>query len=243
MAHRIAVFICFVTILALINADIPKSIKICGRRNPQLNQCVINATLDLMPKLKTGVPELDLSSIEPIRIDNLVMADIDNFHAYATNVTLGGLSEFKINLMNVDLESGKVDIEFVFPKIHLKSNYEVKAKILIPINEKGPIDLITENTLVKARMLFKKVNHRGRVMMYWTSMKMKIKITDYTANFVSSDDSPMTQAINQVLATNRQEIIDSMTPSFEKSLSAKVLELGNQICKRFSFDELYPDRE
>ena len=74
-------------------------------------------------------------------------------------------------------------------------------------------------------------------------MKTKVLVKDYTAIFQPGENNPITTAINSVLAESRQELIESMTPSLEKAISKKILEVSNRICEHFTYDELFPDRE
>ena len=96
-----------------------------------------------MPKLKLGIPELDVPSLEPLDVEEIALANLNDFRAVATNVKLSGLSYFQIKNLQVDLKSRKIDITIVFPKVSMKSDYDVKARILVPINEKGPINIVT----------------------------------------------------------------------------------------------------
>jgi len=145
-----------------------------------------------------------------------------------------------------DFDKQLFEMALIFPKVTLEADYDVKAKILVPINEKGPIKTITDNVIAHVVLKFELVERRGRKLIYFPSMTTKLEINDYEAVFRPNadgvTDNPMTQAINQVLVTSRHEIIESMTPNIEKAVSKKVLEVSNKICKRFTFDELFPDR-
>lgn len=81
--------------------------------------------------------------------------------------------------------------------------------------------------------------------MYFPSMTSKLSIESYNSKFIAREGSDATfgEVINSVLNTGKQEIIEGITPSLERVISAKVLELANTICKNFTFDELFPDRE
>ena len=118
-------------------------IQICGRRNPNLDRCVQDSVMKLLPKLYSGIPELDVPSLEPLDIEEIALANLKDFRAVATNVKLHGLSNFQVKYLQVDLEKRKIDIAIIFPKVIMKSDYDVAAKILVPINEKGPINIIT----------------------------------------------------------------------------------------------------
>ena len=76
-------------------------------------------------------------------------------------------------------------------------------------------------------------------------MTTKLSIKDYTAVFDPSftKDNLIAQAISDVLANSRQEILKSLIPSLEKSMSKKVLEISNKITRHFPYDEMFPDTE
>lgn len=116
--------------------------KTCGRRDPQLNKCVKENVLKLKPELPAGIPEFDIPSLEPMYFDEVYLAKLDNFNAVAKNLSLEGLSGFQINFLNIDLQKNRIDVELTFPKVSMKSDYDVKTKIIVPIQEKGPIDFI-----------------------------------------------------------------------------------------------------
>ncbi|CAB0032140.1 unnamed protein product [Trichogramma brassicae] len=218
-------------------------IEVCGRRNPKLDQCVVDSAMKLVPKLKGGLPELDVPPLEPLEIEELPMADLDSFKASATDVKVRGMSNFTIKNLKVKLQDHKIHIEVVFPRIQLNSDYNVKAKILVPIAEKGPIELVSENVGAKTTMKFRLIERRGRQIMFWEEMTTKIFTKDYTAIFQPGEQKPLTQAINQVLQTNRKEIIESITPSVELAISKKILDISNRVSKHFTYEELFPDRE
>ncbi|XP_058803122.1 uncharacterized protein LOC131671030 [Phymastichus coffea] len=227
----------------LAEASIPSYMKVCGRRNPKLNECVKDSVLQLKPKLQSGIPELDVPSLEPLYFDEVILATLPDFTAVAKNLTLNGLSNFEIRHLNIDLEKNRIDLELLLAKVLMKSDYNVKARIIVPINEKGPIDLTSENVIAKVVLKFKKVERRGRTLIYFPTMSCKLLIEDYTANFRSgASESTISQAINEILVTNRKEIIDSMTPNLEKAVSSKVIDVANRVCKHFTFDDLLPDR-
>ena len=117
--------------------------KVCGRRNPQLDKCVIESVISLQGKLQYGIPELSVPSLEPLLVEEMALADLNDFRAVATNCKVRGLSNFTIKYLHVDLENKKIDLEAVFPKVYLDSDYDVKAKIVVPIHQKGPINTIT----------------------------------------------------------------------------------------------------
>ncbi|XP_014210435.1 uncharacterized protein LOC106640805 [Copidosoma floridanum] len=229
-----------------VDAEVPSYIHVCGRRNPQVDQCIQDSVHALLPKLKNGLPDLDVPPLEPMEMEEMTLAQLDTFKAVATNCKISGLSNFYYKHYHADFEKKQFDMELVFPEVIMNADYDVKAKILVPINEKGPIQTVSKDVVAKVVLKYELVQRRGRTLIYFPSINMKLHIGDYEAVFrptpEGGTENPMSQAINQVLVTSRQEIIDSMTPNIEKTVSKKMLELSNKICKHFTFDELFPDR-
>lgn len=46
-------------------------IKICNRKDPDINNCVLNSIEQLRSKLKTGIPELEVPAMEPLTLKHI----------------------------------------------------------------------------------------------------------------------------------------------------------------------------
>jgi len=46
-------------------------IKVCKRKDPELNKCVVNTIENLRNKLKTGIPELNTPPVEPLVLKHM----------------------------------------------------------------------------------------------------------------------------------------------------------------------------
>lgn len=117
-------------------------IKVCGRRNPQLDKCVLNAVEGMRDKLREGIPEFSIPSIEPMHIDRVALADLPNFKAFARDVKLYGLSNFKVNNLRSNLDKKQIEVEVTFKEVILEADYDVNAKILFPVAGTGPINIV-----------------------------------------------------------------------------------------------------
>lgn len=47
---------------------------VCHRTDPNLNQCVANSINFLKPYLKSGIPEYDIISLEPLELGDLLVS-------------------------------------------------------------------------------------------------------------------------------------------------------------------------
>lgn len=85
----------------------------------------------LRPQLKTGDfgNGFLVDSIEPIKIDDIVIDRGDGFYVNLFNLNAKGASNFKINKMRVNPENFKVDAIVDVPQIEAYGNYKLKMKL------------------------------------------------------------------------------------------------------------------
>ncbi|KAG8036447.1 hypothetical protein G9C98_003769 [Cotesia typhae] len=237
----------FISSLVLVTfAQVPPYIKVCGRKNPQLNQCIKNSVESLRTKLHTGIPELNVPALEYLEIEEgLPLANSNEIKASAKQVKLLGLSGFIINDIKMDLDTKSIDIDVSFKQVQLEGDYEVTAKIIVPVSGKGPIKIDANDVTAKVSIHYRLVNTKKGQRMHFPSMTCKLRIANYHSRFITRDsqDATLSEAINSVINNSQQEILDGIIPSLERSISRKILELANKVTKNFTYDELFPDRE
>lgn len=76
---------------------------ICHKSDPDLNGCMITSIEKLRPSLVNGIPELDIPSIEPMDIGNLLVSESTRSNGglqiTANNIRAYGSSSFQIKNM------------------------------------------------------------------------------------------------------------------------------------------------
>ncbi|XP_076621689.1 uncharacterized protein LOC143342091 [Colletes latitarsis] len=233
-----------VVVVGFANAEVPSYIHICGARNPKLDECVIQSVEALAPKLRKGIPELDIPPVDPLTIDRVQISNSPDFKAMATNIKLRGIQPYHVNFLHVDLEKQRVDIDLQFDEIRLNADYAVNARILVPISGNGPITLSTKDVNTKLHLDYKLVERNGKKYVYFWSITTHLDVKDYTVKFEAENfDKILQEAVRQALGNSHREILEATRPNLEKAISQKGLEMANKICKHFTFDELFPDRE
>lgn len=73
--------------------------KICHRTDPDLPGCVKNSIETLRPLLVKGVPDLDIPSIDPMEVGNLLVSEStrsNGLHISAKNIRAFGASTFRL---------------------------------------------------------------------------------------------------------------------------------------------------
>lgn len=72
---------------------------ICHKKDPKLIDCMITSIETLRPSLVKGIPQLDIPSIEPMDIGNLLVSEntrSNGLRISAKNIRAFGASSFKI---------------------------------------------------------------------------------------------------------------------------------------------------
>ena len=242
MSSRLFLFLTIV--VGFVAAEIPPYIYICGIKNPNLDDCIIKSVAILSKKLAAGIPELNVPPTDPMLIGDMTLIDIANFKAIGSDVTLSGLLTYHINSLHLDLEKQQVDFDLNLAEAKIDGNYNISARILIPINGKGPLTFTSNDVNAKIRMLYNLVQHAGKQYVYFSSMTTHLNIKDYTIKYEPENfDQTLRNAFSEAVGHNNREILEVTIPNLEKAISKRCLEISNNICKHFSYDELLPDRE
>ncbi|XP_076763076.1 putative beta-carotene-binding protein [Xylocopa sonorina] len=231
-------------IFGLAAAVVPPYIHVCGARNPKLDQCVINSINDLKDQLKAGIPELDVPPGEPLWIKDIVLVDMPNFKATGKDIMLSGLSNYRINSLHVDLQKKAIDLDITFDEARLEAMYNVHARILVPIDGHGPVNITAKDVNAKIKLTYKIVQRKGKEYIYFSSMTTRLNIEDFDIKWkIDNFDGTLREAFAQALGSSHKEIIETTRPNIEKAISENCLSVANKICRRISYDELFPDRE
>ena len=89
----------------------------------------------------TGINELSLPPIEPLRIPELKMENGQGsvrVRAVFSNITALGPGNYSINKVRVDLRTLRLDVHLFVPKMELRGLYEVVGNVLLfPIQSHG----------------------------------------------------------------------------------------------------------
>lgn len=118
-------------------------IHVCGRRDPNIQQCILNSVNNLKSKICEGMPELDIPSNEPLLIDKLIFFNTPQIKLNITNTQISGICKFNITNFHADIDNLYYDIELVFDQIRVNTTYDVDLHLLVDIMHKGPLYITT----------------------------------------------------------------------------------------------------
>lgn len=134
---------------------------ICTRNEPNINECIKHSIEVLRPFLVRGIPEIDIPSIDPIDIGDLLVAEhtrSNGIQITAKDIKSYGASSFviknlqwvflrekiyfyllidslwpwnKIQFYRVVEYGGRYDVEVFFPKMEVEGTYDVSGQVIL----------------------------------------------------------------------------------------------------------------
>ncbi|CAG9832504.1 unnamed protein product [Diabrotica balteata] len=120
---------------------LPSYFKICSQSAPNLGKCIKKSVEELKPLLIKGIPDLDIPSVEPLHIPEVVIDQGSGPVALKSvykDIKVYGPSKFIIKDIKVDLEKDKMRIRLFIPRLKVVCNYNMEGKIMMmPISGSG----------------------------------------------------------------------------------------------------------
>jgi len=223
-------------------AEIPSYIHVCGRQDPHLDQCILNSIENLKDKICEGMPELNIQSNNPLLLDELVIFNTPNSKLFFKDANVMGLCDFMINSFRIDLDKGHFDVDLLFKQIRINGTYDLNARLVMPIVNKGPVYIVTDNVGATVSADMKLVTKNDQNKAYISKMTINLDLKGYDIQF--SNETQLSQLRNLVrnfLGDNQQQIIESFKPTLEEAITKLVISVANNIFKNFTYDELFPD--
>ncbi|KYN02901.1 hypothetical protein ALC62_06300 [Cyphomyrmex costatus] len=229
----------------LIHLIITSFINVCGRKNPNLNKCILDNIDNIKDKICEGIPELDVLPNNPLVIEKLIISDTPNSKISLQNVKVTGICDFVVKYLHSDLEKLHFDVELLFRRLQLNATYDFDIRLLVPIVNKGPVYITTNNVEAKVNLDMKVVTKNGKRYVYLAKMKINLDVKGYTAEYGlnNAEQNRLNEVISNFIGNNQEEVIAVFKPALEETIVKRILLLSNNIVKHFTLEELFPDRE
>lgn len=235
------------TLFSVAFAAIPSYIKVCSRKDPEINKCVFNSIEQLRDKLITGIPELSVPPIEPLILKHIrllrgpIGARLD---VNLTNIQVFGPSTFKIRDFKIDPNNVVLTFKVGFQKLDFQGKYQINTQILL-------LKLVGEGNVTGNFLGYEsdcflkshKVIRNNQTHIIFEKMKFNIKINKAHINLdnLFNGDPVLGPASNEVLNANSDLLVDEIKPVLEDALSDLFTNISNKITEAFTYDELFPD--
>ncbi|CAH1369259.1 hypothetical protein MTP99_010726 [Tenebrio molitor] len=204
----------------------PEYIIPCYKSDPEINKCLQHTFNHLRPYLLTGIKDIDVPSIDPLKIDRLLMENGQGafrIRALFHNVTASGGSNYTINKIKADVINYNIELGFKLPRVEIKGKYEVNGNVLLfPVRSKGDFWAIFLDVDAAARIFGKEFQDKDNTR-YMKIEKLLIDFRLQKSRFRVRDNinhgNIIGEAMNQFLNNNANEIIAEMKPAANAAIA------------------------
>ncbi|XP_012214812.1 uncharacterized protein [Linepithema humile] len=232
----------FTFVITYVTAAIPSYIHVCGRKDPNIDKCVVNSIDYLRSKICEGIPEMNVTPLRLFHVSKLIISETDNIKLYLKDMQILNLCNFVINDFHIDLDKKYFDIQILFKDIFVNATYDFDIRVLVPITTTGYLSLSAEYVDADADGEIKIVKKNDKKHIYVSKLTINLIPKNFNFKFENNESDQMQEIIANFIGSNKQEVLATIKPPIEKALSETIISMANNIVKHFTYDELLPDR-
>ncbi|XP_046667589.1 protein takeout-like [Homalodisca vitripennis] len=219
----------------------------CSRSDPNINQCLTYAANHLAMNFRRGIPELGVTEVEPITIDEINLAlgaGPDGYRATFRNIEAYGVSNLTVTGVRSDLNTLQFQLAFYIPKISVRANYR-SAGVLIMVQATGGGDYWGEYGGVRAKVYFRAspLEINGQQFLRLEDLKMDFSAKELQMGIknVHNGNAVLEAALNLFINSNAQELLREMKPSIKKKLLVTMRHFIDNLFDRIPYDNWIVD--
>ncbi|KAJ0181378.1 hypothetical protein K1T71_003463 [Dendrolimus kikuchii] len=219
----------------------------CKRSDPEIEKCALEAIENMRAKLKEGIPEVNIPSVDPFTVPNLKLdRTAQNLRIKATvkNAKAYGGSDFKIEKLKLNLNNKYAgEIKMTFPKLVVNADYDVRGSqiLTIDISGKGKLKGNFTSITVVAKGTAKPITKDGVQYLQADKVITKVRIGH---GQIAVDDTQRPVAASSAATffnSNPNVVLDILTPLIEETSAAVVKAFLNKIFNSIPLNELLVD--
>ncbi|EGI62098.1 hypothetical protein G5I_09612 [Acromyrmex echinatior] len=186
-------------------------------------------------------PELKFLQLEPFIIDKIVFFDEPSIKLYFENIKCYIFCEFVINSVHTDFDKLQFNFDIAY-NINMTSSYNLDAHLLVPIVDKGKIQILSNNVKLQERLELNVITQNSKKHIYASKANTNIDVKDFDYKFDESEIKlvQLNEIINYVVNDNKQKVFDKIIPVFEKKFSEIFIQLFNFITQS-NYEEFFPE--
>ncbi|KAL3271592.1 hypothetical protein HHI36_022067 [Cryptolaemus montrouzieri] len=235
-------FVLFYSIFSCgLASELPVDLQRCSLKDLT---CLKAAVQDALPKLKDGIPELGVPSLDPLKIAKMSIGSgniiqlVQNYE----NFELIGLSTVTLNELSFDLDKGKLFLGITAPLIVLKATYTVKGKILVlDVYGHGNCTFSLENETGSFSMDLETYTKNDQMYIKGTNPQFEFDTERCVFNFENLFDGNklLGDNINQVLNDNWREIFNELRGAYGAVIGKALGHLTNKLFETTSVNDMF----
>ncbi|KAK4879056.1 hypothetical protein RN001_007202 [Aquatica leii] len=234
--------LCFISALAVL----PDYIHVCKKNDVDIAQCINNSINHLRLRLPSGIPDLDVPPIEPLKLNEIKLKigpPSAAIHCNITNLKVWGPSTFVITELKPDLAKNTFYFKIFLPRLHFKGDYDLSMSILlINAKGKGPIEGNFTNYRSEVIMKGRKIMKNDEEYLKFDKIRLRVETgkTNIRLENLFNNDPFLKQLSDDLVNDHSDIFVNEIKPTLEVGLAEKFTDIANKITLKFTHKELFP---
>ncbi|KAL1140597.1 hypothetical protein AAG570_000527, partial [Ranatra chinensis] len=210
-------------------------VKQCRRSDPNLSECLISALHHIRPYLAKGIPEIQMPTVEPFRMDDLSLALTSGPNGYKITLKemdIYGSSNFTVSKLKLSHNGAPFEAKIRIPKMNIDAKYTSSGVLIIlPASGNGIFNARLGDILATVKGSMSDINKKGINYLHVDKLDVALNIKDIrmTVSKAFNNNRILTEATNLFLRENGQEVLKLMMPQLRVKLAAVFKRVANQL--------------
>ncbi|XP_004534505.1 uncharacterized protein LOC101456418 isoform X2 [Ceratitis capitata] len=221
--------------------SLPADIPTCQRNDPKINNCIKNAYQALKPRLKDGIPELNIPVLGPLLIDNLAMyVKMGQGVVQLRGLHILGINDTDIGkvLAQITDDHARFEIHTTTPHIYFYGDYKADLKLKdVKFNRGGAFSGVITRIQLKILVEGDLVKRGGHKHFQLKKLDYEPQIDKFSIQADNLDpDKAISNGIVNYINTNWNSYYKQMIAEIKKDLEPIALHFFNAYNDALPFD-------
>lgn len=224
---------------------VPPYVKQCHEGDPQLIQCFIGALHHLRPYLATGIPEIELPSVEPFLMDELSLSLTSGPNGYKVtlkDIDVYGASNYTVETMKLAEGDKPFEARIRIPELRINAKYQSSGVLIIlPASGSGTFHGVFDDVTAIVKGKVSSSNKDGLKYLHVESLVVDLDIrkVKMAVKRIYNNNRILIEATNLFLRENGQEVIKAMSPQLTKKLANLFKSIANKLLTHVPVETFY----
>ncbi|KAJ2947826.1 hypothetical protein O0L34_g9613 [Tuta absoluta] len=228
--------------------NIENYLKVCDRTSPDVNDCLVEAIADGLPKMCDGIADLGVPPVDPYHQKELKVQYKNNQIAVIMimrDIYVSGLrqAEVKDVRLKADEDSLFMEIDMTTPEVFVNGTYHGEGGWnSLHINTTGTFNTTMKDLVYTWKLGGKTEKIDGETYLRINSFYMRPDLSDLKS-YLTNDDPATREFTNlgqQFANANWKSLYRELLPYAQDNWNRIGIRVANKVCLKVPYDQLFP---
>ncbi|KAK7869871.1 hypothetical protein R5R35_006676 [Gryllus longicercus] len=227
-------------------AKFPPYIHKCSIKDPNLEQCALEAGRVALPHLVKGNPQIRLPSLDPLSVTEVRVQSGNQLDMHCRNIVLKGLANTELLHIGIDLKNKVYSCICRIPRLEISGDYTVDGRVLIlPIKGNGKAVFTFDDAVMYYQQKYdlEKKGDRYYLKFPDSSATFNCSKAHFTMDNLFNGDKQLGNTLNNFLNENWRAVVDDLGQPFVDAAAQVIRQFALAIVGNVPYDEIFEDVE